>query len=94
MQLTVITMSGDESVYQVKSFEMRANQVNNWVKLTLMSDNILTIYRVTTLKMSEVECKSCKYAGWYPDDELIYCLNHSCVMAFDGFCHKFKCEVE
>lgn len=55
MELKVITMNGDESVYQVKSFEMRANQVTNWVKLTLMSDNILTIYRVATLKMSEVE---------------------------------------
>lgn len=55
MELKVITMSGDESVYQVKAFEMRANQVTNWVKLTLMSDNILTIHRVATLKMSEVE---------------------------------------
>lgn len=55
MDIKVITMSGDESIYQVKSFELRANQVTNWVKLTLTSDNVLMIHRVATLKMSEVE---------------------------------------
>lgn len=40
------------------------------------------------------QCKDCKSADFYPDNELIYCLENACVMAFDGFCCKFKCEVE
>lgn len=39
------------------------------------------------------QCKDCKSADFYPDDELIYCLENACVMAFDGFCYKFECEV-
>lgn len=55
MKIDVVGMSGDVSTYDVKSFEMRANQVTNWVKLTLMSGNVLTVHRVATLKMNEVE---------------------------------------
>ena len=55
MKIKVVSMNGDASTYDVKSFEMRANQVTNWVKLTLMSGNVLTVHRVATLKMSEVE---------------------------------------
>lgn len=55
MKIKVITMSGDESIYDVASFEMRANQVTNWVKLTLQSGNIMRIYRVATLKLEGVE---------------------------------------
>lgn len=40
------------------------------------------------------KCKDCKYADFYPDNEMVYCLENACVMAFDGFCHKFECEVE
>ena len=51
MKIKVVSMNGDVSTYDVKSFEMRANQVTNWVKLTLTSDDVLTIHRVATLKM-------------------------------------------
>lgn len=54
MKIDVVSMSGDISTYDIKSFEMRANRVTNWVKLTLMSGNVLTVHRVATLKMSEV----------------------------------------
>lgn len=37
------------------------------------------------------QCDDCKHAGYYPDDcELIYCSETSCVMPFDGFCHRFE----
>lgn len=41
------------------------------------------------------QCDDCKHAGYYPDCELIYCSEISCVMPFDGFCHRFeKVEVD
>lgn len=36
------------------------------------------------------ECKDCKSAVLYPDNELIYCSENACVMAFDGFCSQFE----
>lgn len=55
MKITVISLSGNETTYDITAFEMRANRLTNWVKLTLPSGGVLTIHGVATLKMNEVE---------------------------------------
>ena len=55
MKITVISMSGNETIYDITAFEMRANRLTNWVKLTLPSGGVLTIYGVATLKMGRNE---------------------------------------